>query len=61
MSLVQLLIDFASLGTEWVVWLLVALSIISSQIMLDRAYFFWRRRINVDRLAKQLIQLLRRG
>jgi len=54
-------VNIAALGTEWLLWLLLALSILSTQIMLDRAYFFWKRRIDADWLAKQMFHLLRLG
>jgi biopolymer transport protein ExbB/TolQ len=61
MSLTQLLVDIACLGTEWVLWLLLGLSILSCQVILDRACFFWKRRANADWLAKQMYSLLRQG
>lgn len=49
---------FALLGAEWVLWLLVALSIISIAIMIERALFFGARRVDVKSLADRLGQLL---
>jgi len=40
MNLTQSFVDFALLGAEWVMWLLVALSVVSIAIMVDRALWF---------------------
>src|SRR5262245_8972207 len=40
MDLTQKFLQFALIGAEWVLWLLVALSVISVYIMLDRFLFF---------------------
>ncbi|MEZ4399610.1 MAG: MotA/TolQ/ExbB proton channel family protein [Kofleriaceae bacterium] len=40
MNLTQSFVDFALLGAEWVMWLLIALSIVSIAIMVDRALWF---------------------
>lgn len=40
MNLTQSFVDFALLGAEWVMWLLVILSVVSIAIMVDRALWF---------------------
>ncbi len=40
MNLTQAIVDFALLGAEWVMWLLVILSVISIAVMVDRALWF---------------------
>lgn len=40
MNLTQSFVDFALLGAEWVMWLLIVLSIVSIAIMVDRALWF---------------------
>lgn len=40
MNLTQKFLDVALLGAEWVLWLLVALSVISVYVMLERILFF---------------------
>jgi biopolymer transport protein ExbB len=40
MSLTDKFLQFALLGAEWVLWLLIALSIISVYVMIERAVFF---------------------
>ena len=56
MDLTQAFVDFALLGAEWVLWLLVALSVISIAVMVDRALWFRQRdtdtRAAMDELRK---------
>ena len=40
MDLTQSFVDFANLGAEWVLWLLVALSVASIAVMVDRGLWF---------------------
>src|SRR5215207_544055 len=40
LDLTQAIVDFALLGAEWVMWLLVVLSVISIAVMVDRALWF---------------------
>ncbi len=48
-------------GAEWVLWLLLALSVISVAIMLERGWFYYSLRDDVARLAADLRNLLRDG
>jgi biopolymer transport protein ExbB len=48
-------------GAQWVMWLLIVLSIISVAIMLERVWFFYSLRDDIARLATELADLLRRG
>ncbi|MBK9033741.1 MAG: MotA/TolQ/ExbB proton channel family protein [Myxococcales bacterium] len=43
MNLTQSFVDFALLGAEWVMWLLIVLSVVSIAIMVDRALWFRHR------------------
>jgi biopolymer transport protein ExbB len=43
-----------SFGTRWVLWVLCALSIMSLAVALERAWFFWRRRDDIEALLKEL-------
>ncbi|HTM20628.1 MAG TPA: MotA/TolQ/ExbB proton channel family protein [Kofleriaceae bacterium] len=53
--------DFALLGAEWVMWVLVALSVVSIGVMIERGIFFSKRRIDVAALAADLRKALRDG
>lgn len=48
-------------GAQWVMWLLIGLSVISVAIMLERAWFYWSIRDDLTRLASDLRELLRTG
>ncbi len=54
--LTQRLLAITNLGAGWVLWLLVALSVVSLGIMLERALFFAARRLaGPDALATRLL------
>ena len=61
MSLTELVIKFTHLGAEWVMWVLVLLSIVSVTVMIERVLFFRRHRIDSDKLATDLETHLRPG
>lgn len=48
-------------GAGWVMWLLVALSIVSVAIMLERGWFYWSLRDDIGKLAQRLRERLRSG
>jgi len=48
-------------GAQWVMWLLIGLSVVSVAIMLERAWFYWSLRDDLVRLASDLRELLRNG
>jgi biopolymer transport protein ExbB len=48
-------------GAGWVIWLLLALSILSVAIMLERSWVFYSLRDDVTALAQKLGEYLRRG
>ncbi|MEE2901613.1 MAG: MotA/TolQ/ExbB proton channel family protein [Myxococcota bacterium] len=52
---------FALLGAEWVLWLLVILSIVSIAIMLERLYFYFSRKLEVREVGAELGQRLDDG
>jgi biopolymer transport protein ExbB len=47
-------VAFAQLGAEWVLWLLIALSVLSVGIMIDRALWFRRRETDTERFTREL-------
>ena len=50
------LLALTNLGAEWVLWLLIGLSVASIGIMIERAVFFAaRRHRNVDDLTRRLL------
>src|SRR5579859_2260880 len=48
-------------GASWVLWLMLALSVISLAIMLERAWLYFSLRDDVDTLMRELGRLLRAG
>jgi biopolymer transport protein ExbB len=48
-------------GAGWVLWLMLALSVVSLAIMLERAWLFWSLRDDVEALMRDLGRLLRGG
>ncbi|MBK7583487.1 MAG: MotA/TolQ/ExbB proton channel family protein [Myxococcales bacterium] len=46
-------------GAGWVMWLLVALSVLSVAVMLERGWFYWSLRDDLAKLAKDLRERLR--
>jgi biopolymer transport protein ExbB len=54
--LTQKLLAFASSGAEWVLWLLLGLSLASLAVMIERALFFGTRRLaDADGVAQLLL------
>jgi len=48
-------------GAEWVMWMLIGLSVISVAIMLERAWFYLSLREDLPELASRLRDTLRKG
>lgn len=61
MDIQERLTAFALLGAAWVMWLLIALSIVSLAIALERVYFFIATRDDVETLSKDLLTALKSG
>lgn len=61
MDIQERLTAFAMLGAAWVMWLLVGLSVISIAIMLERLYFFFATRDDIDKLRSDLLDALKQG
>jgi biopolymer transport protein ExbB len=54
-------VAFAGLGAEWVLYLLIGLSVVSVGIMIDRALWFQKRDIDTDRFTRELRGAFERG
>ncbi len=61
MNLTQKLLPVALLGAEWVLWLLVILSVISVAIMIERLWFFRTTGVDFEALFRDLKGFLGRG
>ena len=60
MHLTERLLGFMLLGSEWVLWVLLCLSVVSVAVMVERAIFL-RSRGDADVLARELRSLLKGG
>jgi biopolymer transport protein ExbB len=58
MHISERFLAFALLGAEWVLWLLIGLSVFSIAIMFERGWFYFTRRIDFQGLADDLSRLL---
>jgi biopolymer transport protein ExbB len=61
MHITERFLAFTLLGAEWVLWLLIGLSVISFAVMIERAWFYATHRIDVMALAEELRRLLAKG
>jgi biopolymer transport protein ExbB len=59
--LTGLLLKFTMVGAEWVLWLLVLLSIVSVALIVERGLYFYNHRVDGDQLGQQVEQLLGEG
>ena len=58
MNLTEKLLPVALLGAEWVLWLLVILSVVSVAVMIERLWYFRSTGIDFDKLRRDLARLL---
>ena len=61
MDIQERLTAFAMLGAEWIMWVLVILSVIVLAIVLERAYYILASRDDIDGLKKDLLKRLGGG
>lgn len=61
MNLTEKFLSFTLIGAEWVLWLLIFLSIISLAIMIERGWFFFSHNFDATEIGDQLKRLLRAG
>src|SRR5262249_6809046 len=54
MDLSSAFVDFAQLGANWVLWLLIILSVVSVGVMIDRALWLRRRDTDTERFIREL-------
>jgi biopolymer transport protein ExbB len=61
MNLTNELVDVALWGAEWVLWLLVLLSVLSIGVMIERGLFLRQRAVDLGRLEADVIAAIRDG
>lgn len=59
--LIERLMKLALLGSEWVLYLLLALSVLSFATMIERLVYFWKRRGEARAIRKDIEETLSRG
>ncbi len=55
MNIIETFLGLALLGSEWVLWLLVALSIISLAVVGERLWFYSKVRLDYHRFTRELV------
>ncbi len=61
MDLTGAFVDFAQLGADWVLWLLIGLSIVSVGVMIDRFLWFRQRDVETESFNRELRGAFDRG
>ncbi len=59
--LTKLFLNFALIGAEWVMWVLVALSVLCGIIIVERSYFLFKRGVDIDALRTGFTAFLEKG
>ncbi|HYO25256.1 MAG TPA: MotA/TolQ/ExbB proton channel family protein [Lacipirellulaceae bacterium] len=59
--LTGILLKLTMVGAEWVLWLLVLLSIVSVALIVERVLYFYNHRVDGEQLGQQVEQLLGEG
>jgi biopolymer transport protein ExbB len=59
--LTKLFLQFALIGAEWVMWVLVLLSLASVLVMIERSIFYFKRSPDIDHLRLKLNEYLDSG
>ena len=59
--LTENLLKLTLVGAEWVLWLLLLLSVVSIALIAERIVYFYIRRVDADSLGEQLEKLLQAG
>ena len=59
MNIIESFKGFALLGAQWVMWVLVVLSLLSISIMIERLIYFFGQRVDVRTLITELTKTLR--
>lgn len=57
--LTSLLLRMTYLGAEWILWVLLVLSVISISLMVERVLYFRRTMVDGDELGTRLQELLK--
>jgi len=61
MNIIDSFLRFSLLGAEWVMWVLIALSLISITIMIERTIYFFGQRPDISKFSGEMMRLLSKG
>jgi biopolymer transport protein ExbB len=61
MRLTERMLSFTLLGSEWVLWLLIGLSVLSVAVMVERGLFLSGSKLDFDAMGKELAHFLGKG
>ena len=61
MRITERILGFTLLGSEWVLWVLIGLSLLSVTIMVERGIFLGAGRVDFEALAQELLGFLKEG
>lgn len=59
--LTNFLLDLALVGAEWVLWVLVILSLVSVAVIIERARFYWKRSVDLEAIQSEFEEALASG
>ncbi len=59
MDIIESFKGFALLGAQWVMWVLVVLSLFSIAMMIERLFYYFGQRADIGALSAELTKLLR--
>ena len=59
--LTNFLLQFALIGAEWVLWVLVILSFVNGYIIIERGIFYFKRKVDGQQLRLKLEAMFRKG
>lgn len=57
MDIIQAFLDLALLGSEWVLWLLLILSIVSVALIIERAVYYMKIKLDYDAFSQEFSKL----
>ena len=57
-DLVQQMLGITALGTSWVLWLLIFLSVISIAVIIERSMFFYKMKLDMVEFTEKLTKAL---
>jgi biopolymer transport protein ExbB/TolQ len=57
-SVINAFLNFANLGAEWVMWLLIGLGVVAVALVLERLWLYARTKVDAPSIARRLVTAL---